>query len=143
MEFSKQQHCVYYARYHLIFATKYRRKILKQGLGAYMQVVVKVISRHHPDIVFHEVNTDLDHIHLLVSIPPKMAVSKAVNIIKSNSAKSMRKKFPFLDGMYEKEGVGIWSPGYFVSTVGVNEETIRKYIEHQGQEDAGQVKLVF
>ena len=142
MEFSKQSHCVYYARYHLVFSTKYRRKILKHGLGAYMQVVMKTVQRYYPDIVIHEVNTDEDHIHLLVSIPPRMSVSQAVNLLKSNSARAMRKKFPFLDTMYEKEGVGIWSPGYFVSTVGVNEELIRKYIEHQGEEDGGQVKLV-
>lgn len=142
MEFSKQSHCVYYARYHLVFCTKYRRKILKHGLGAYIQVLLKAVTRQYPDIAVYEINTDEDHVHLLVSIPPKMSVSHAVNIFKSNSARAMRKRFSFLNKMYYDEGVGVWSPGYFVSTVGVNEEIIRKYIEHQGAEDGGQVKLV-
>ena len=133
---------MYYARYHLVFVTKYRRKVLKHGMGAYLQVVMKAVTKHYPEIVIHEVNTDEDHIHLLVSIPPKYAVSKAVNLLKSNSAHAMRKKFPFLDTMYEEEGVALWSAGYFVSTVGVNEEVIKKYIEHQGEEDRGQVRLV-
>ncbi|MBI5654337.1 transposase, partial [Candidatus Uhrbacteria bacterium] len=54
----------------------------------------------------------------------------------------MRKKFPFVQTMYEKEGVSFWSVGYFVSTVGANEEVIQKYIEHQGEEDRGRAKLV-
>ena len=103
---------------------------------------MKTITRYYPDIVVHEINTDLDHVHLLVSIPPKYAVSKAVNLLKSNSAHAMRKKFPFLQTMYHAEGISFWSPGYFVSTVGINEDIIKKYIEHQGEDDKGQVKLV-
>jgi putative transposase len=133
---------VYYARYHIVFVTKYRRKVLKHGMGAYLQVVMKAVTKYYPDIFIHETNTDIDHVHLLVSIPPKYAVSKAVNLLKSNSAHAMRKKFPFLKTMYEKEGVALWSTGYFVSTVGVNEDVIKKYIEHQGEEDGGQVRLV-
>jgi len=143
MEFSKQAHAVYYARYHLVFCTKYRRKILKQGLGAYMQVLMKATSKKYPELQIHEINTDEDHIHLLITIPPKMSVSTAVNILKSNSAKSMRERFPFLKEMYHEDDMGVWSIGYFVSTVGINEEMIRQYIEHQGVEDEGQAKLVF
>ena len=142
MEFSKQSHCVYHARYHLIFCTKYRRKTLKHGLGAYVQVLLKAITRHYPDIVVHEINTDEDHVHLLASIPPRMSVSQAVNIFKSNSARAIRKRFPFLGKMYHDENVAFWSPGYFVSTIGINEDIIRHYIEHQGAEDEGQAKLV-
>lgn len=75
-------------------------------------------------------------------MPPKIAVSKAVGIIKSNSAKALKEKFPFLKKTYWSTD-GIWSEGYFVSTVGINESTIRKYIEQQGREDSGQAKLVF
>jgi len=84
----------------------------------------------------------LDHIHILVSIPPKFSVSKIVNMIKANTGSAMRKKFPFLDKVYW--GVsGIWSTGYFVSTVRINEATIRKYVQLQGKEDSGQAKLEF
>ena len=89
-----------------------------------------------------EVNTDVDHIHILASIPPKFSISEVVKVIKAKTGLYMRKKIPFLDKVYWGVG-GIWSVGYFVLTVGVTEETIRKYIEMQGKEDSGQALLEF
>ena len=140
MDFKKQGHCVYYSRFHLVLVTKYRRKILKEGMGTFLTIKVKEIEKSYPDLAVLEANVDSDHVHILISIPPKVAVSKVVNIIKSNTGRSMRKKFPFLDKVYWDED-GIWSAGYFVSTVGVNESVIRRYIEHQGREDSGQAQL--
>ena len=111
-------------------------------MGAYLALQVKEISKHYPDLAILEINTDKDHLHVLMIIPPKISVSKVVNIIKSNTGKAMRDKFPFLDKVYWDED-GIWSGGYFVSTVGINESIIRKYIERQGREDSGQAKLEF
>jgi len=85
-------------------------------------------------------NHDKDHVHLLVSIPPKMSVGSAVRIIKSNTGRDMKKKFEFLKEVYWGTE-SVWSGGYFVSTVRINEKIIRQYIEKQGQEDAGQAKL--
>ena len=134
--------CSYYTRYHIVVSTKYRRKVLKAGIADYLQRKIKQISNFHPEIEILEVNTDLDHIHILVSIPPKFSVSEIVNMIKANTGGAMRKKFPFLDKVYW--GVnGIWSTGYFVSTVGINETTIRKYVRMQGKEDSWQAKLAF
>ena len=141
MEFRKQTRCVFYTRYHLVFSTKYRRKILKSGLGEYVKVLMKTIERRHPEIEIFEVNTDEDHIHLLLSIASKMSISRAVIILKTNTARLMSKKFPFLKHVYDDMKDSIWSPGYFVSTVGLDEKTIKKYIELQGQEDSGQAKL--
>ena len=123
-------------------STKYRRKVLKAGIGEYIQRKIKQISSFHPEIEILEVNTDIDHIHVLASIPPKFSVSQIVGMMKANTGSAMRKKFPFLDKVYW--GVeGIWSTGYFVSTVGINESTIRKYVQMQGKEDSGQAKLEF
>jgi len=142
MECRKQAHAVYYTRYHIVISTKYRRKVLKNGMGEYLKRKILQIGKFHPDIEILEVNTDIDHMHVLVVIPPKMAVSQVVGMIKANTGKAMRIKFPFLDKVYC--GVdGIWSIGYFVSTVGMNESVIRKYIEHQGKEDSGQALLEF
>ena len=140
MEFRKQAHTTYYTRYHLVFVTKYRRKVLRAGMGAFCASVMKRVTTHYPDIVLIEVNTDDDHIHLLVSIPPKMSVSKAVNLLKTNSARVMRQKFSIIQKVYDRH-IGFWSDGYFVSTVGVNEEQIRKYIEHQGEEDSAGTRI--
>ena len=87
-----------------------------------------------------EINHDQDHIHLLVSIPPKLSVGSVVRIIKANTARALKKKFDYLNKVYWGTD-GIWSEGYFASTVGVNEEQIRKYIQQQGEEDFGQAKL--
>jgi putative transposase len=140
VRYRRQNSALYYTRYHLVLVTKYRRKILRHGMGAYLTRIVHQLSRHHPDIQFIEVNTDQDHIHLLMSIPPKRSVASVVNLIKSNTGRAMRVKFPWLKKVYWAED-GIWSDGYFVSTVGVDEETIRNYIEHQGREDSGQAEL--
>ena len=69
-----------------------------------------------------------------------MSVGSAVRIIKSNTARALKQKFPFLKELYWGTD-GIWSDGYFATTVGINEQMIKQYIEQQGQEDTGQAKL--
>ncbi|MGD9109475.1 MAG: IS200/IS605 family transposase [Phycisphaerales bacterium] len=142
MDYRKQGHCIYYTVYHLVIATKYRRKILRAGFGEYLKKLVVGIGKQVPEIEIIEVNADADHVHILLTIPPKMSVSEVVKEIKAKTGLYMRKKFPFLDKVYWAKG-GIWSRGYFVSTVGISESTIRKYIEMQGQEDSGQALLEF
>ena len=140
MKYNRTGHAVFYIRYHLVISTKYRRKIFKGGMATYLKLRVLDVQRFHPEIVIHKVNTDEDHAHILVSIAPKLAVSKAVSLIKANTARDMREQFSFLDKVYWGSD-GIWSVGYFVSTVGVNEAIIKRYIEQQGQEDSGQATL--
>lgn len=140
MQFFKQAHATFYARYHLIFATKYRRRILKPGMGSYLTTILRRITKIFPDVAILEANTDQDHVHLLISIPPKYAVSEVVGRLKGGSARAMRRKFTFLNDVYYGAD-GMWSDGYFVSTVGVNESIIKRYIEQQGLEDGGQAEL--
>jgi putative transposase len=142
MDYKKQSHSVYYTCYHLVISTKYRRRILKAGIGEYLKKMIIGIGQRNPEIEIIEVNTDQDHVHILLSFPPKYAISEVVRMIKANTGDKMRKKFPWLDKVYWGAD-GIWSIGYFVSTAGINEETIRKYIEMQGKEDSGQAKLEF
>jgi putative transposase len=125
-----------------VIVTKYRRKILNDGILAYVRECLKRMVEYYPVIEILKMNHDRDHIHFLMSIPPKIGVGKVVGIIKANMARDMKKKFPFLREVYWGTE-SIWSGGYFVSTVGVNEEVIGKYIEAQGREDAGQAKLEF
>ena len=142
MDCKKQWHSVYYTRYHLVIATKYRRKILKDGFGEYLKKLVIGIGRQMPEIEIINVNTDMDHLHMLLSIPPKMSISEVVKEVKAKTGLYMRKRFPHLDKVYWGQE-GIWSRGYFVSTVGIDEATIKKYIEMQGKEDSGQALLEF
>ena len=83
-----------------------------------------------------------DHIHLHMVIPPKYSASFVIETLKKNTSRHLREQFPFLDKVYWDRG-GIWSTGYFVSTVGANEAVIKRYVAQQGREDAGQAKLEF
>jgi putative transposase len=76
----------------------------------------------------------------VVSFPPKYSIAQVVQIIKQNTGKDLKDNFEFLKKSYYGRG-GIWSSGYFVSTVGLDEETIRRYVRYQEQEDLGQAKL--
>lgn len=142
MEFKRQSHAVYHCEYYVVLSTKYRRKIFNEGIFVYMETQLAEIRKYYPEIEFKKVNHDKDHIHMLVSIPPKMSVGSAIRIIKANTSRNMKLKFPFLKQVYWGTD-GIWSEGYFASTVGVNEHIIHRYIENQGKEDSGQAKLVF
>lgn len=89
----------------------------------------------HPDWWLETINTDEDHVHVMMEIPPKYSIADVVKELKSYSSIHLRKRFKFIDEIYQRSG--IWSTGYFVSTVGLNEERIRKYIEFQNKKDIG------
>lgn len=140
MKYRKQAHAIYHCEYHLVLVTKYRRKVFNNGIFAYLELKLAEIRKHYPEIWFEKINHDRDHIHMLVSIPPKMSVGSVVRIIKSNTSVGLKQKFTFLKTVYWGTD-GVWSDGYFVSTVGINEEAVKKYIENQGREDSGQAML--
>ena len=79
-------------------------------------------------------------VHMVMIIPPKYSVSDVIGRIKGVTGSQLRKKFSWLKGVYWKENI-VWSPGYFVSTVGVDEEKILKYVQWQEHQDSGQAKL--
>ncbi len=87
-----------------------------------------------------EQSIQVDHIHMVMVIPPKYAVSDVVGQLKGVTTSHLRKKFDWLKKVYWKENI-VWSPGYFVSTVGVDEEKILKYVRWQERQDSGQAKL--
>ena len=81
-----------------------------------------------------------DHVHLVIHIPPKFRECDVVATLKAKSASLMRKKFQWLKKVYWKENV-VWSPGFFLSTVGVDEKVIKNYVRWQGKQDLGQTQL--
>ena len=137
MQFIRLSHCIYHCEYHLVIVTKYRRKIFNEGVFVYLKTKLSEITDYYPQIKFRKINHDEDHLHLLISVPPTMAFGKAVGIIKTNTARGIKKKFPFIKKVYWGTD-SIWSEGYFVTTVGADETVIRKYIENQGKKDLGQ-----
>ena len=95
-----------------------------------------------PGVEMVEQNIQVDHIHSVMVIPPKYAVSEVIGRLKQGTASALRKKFAWLSKVYWKESV-IWSPGYFVSTVGIDEARIIKYVRWQERQDSGQTKFDF
>ena len=93
-----------------------------------------------PGVTLETIGFDKDHLHLVMSIPPKHSVSSVIGKLKSQLASELRKKFPWLRKVYWNENI-VWSPGYFVSSVGVDEETIKRYVEYQGKKDSGQLRM--
>lgn len=142
MRVKKLNHCVYQCQYHIVLPTKYRRKIFNDGIFAYFKSRLKKVLEMYPQIEIEEQNHDRDHVHLLVIIPPSMRVSDVVRVLKSFLSRDIKKNFDFLKYVYYGTE-GIWSDGYFVSTVGINEKQIRKYIEMQGKEDEGRTMELF
>ena len=141
MQIKKQGHCAYQCEYHLVIVSKYRRKIFNDGSFEYFKKILNQVRESIPEIILLTMNHDKDHIHLHLSIPPKLRVSDVVRTIKSVSGRLLKKKFDYMRKAYWGSD-GICSDGYFVSTIGLNEEVIKRYIEHQGQEDMGQAQLV-
>jgi putative transposase len=142
MEFRRQAHCVFRCEYHIVFIPRYRYKILVKGVDEYLKIKLEEVRKYYPEIEYIEKNIQPDHVHLLVSFPPKYSVSQVVGIIKQNTGRSLKEKFDYLKRTYKRAG-GIWSVGYFVSTVGLDEKMILKYVQNQEKEDVGQAKLVF
>jgi putative transposase len=85
-------------------------------------------------------NIQIDHVHMVMIIPPKYSVSMVVGKMKGMTSSELRKKFGWLKQRYRQENI-VWSPGYFVTTVGVERERILKYVEYQQRQDSGQAKL--
>ena len=142
MRLHRSAHAVYKTQYHLVWVTRDRRKILVPGVQRYLHVKLEEVRKWYPDWEYAAIGMEVDHVHLHMVIPPKYAVSFAVETLKKNTSRALSEKFAFLAKVYwDREG--IWSTGYFVSTVGINEAIIRRYVEMQGKEDAGQAELEF
>ena len=140
MEYIKTAHGVYYLQYHVAWVCKYRRRILNPGMCGYIRKLLFKLLRSMPGVEIETIGFDKDHLHMIVSIPPKYSISSVMGKLKSQSASQLRKAFPWLNKVYWNENI-VWSQGYFVSSVGIDEETIRRYVEYQGRQDSGQLHL--
>jgi len=107
-----------------------------------LEIKLDEIRKLYPEIEYIEKKILADHVHLVMSFPPKYSIAKVVQILKQNTAKALKQKFDFLKERYYG-AEGIWSAGYFVSTVGLDEKMIRDYVRYQEKEDLGQAKLEF
>ena len=135
-------HTAYRTEYHIVWIPKYRRRILNPGVAGYLRKLFPKILDEMPGCEIVEQNIQADHIHTVMIIPPKYAVSAVVGQMKSQTAGKLREKFPWMAKVYWKESL-LWSPGYFVSTIGINEAQIIRYVKWQQRQDSGQAELEF
>ena len=123
------RHCVFNLHVHLVFVTKYRRKVFSKNMLAYMQKLFDELCEGF-EATLVEFDGESDHVHLLVNYPPKLSVSKLVNSLKGVSSRNLRRQFSQIERFYWK-GV-LWSPSYFAGSCGgAPISVIRKYIEQQ------------
>jgi putative transposase len=111
-----------------------------KGVKKYAEKILSHIPELDPDIEVVKLNIQEGHVHMVVVIPPRIAVTDAIRFIKIQSAKKLKAKFPFMRKTYVRK-VGIWSRGYCVSCICLNEKEILAYAEHQEKEDKGQLQL--
>ena len=140
METRFSGHSVYRTEYHIVWIPKYRRRILNPGIKAYLDKLLPRVLEAMPGCEIVEYNIQVDHIHMVMIIPPKYAVSNVVGRIKGVTSSKLRKRFSWLRKVYWKENL-VWSAGHFVSTVGIDEDKILRYVKWQGIQDSGQAKL--
>ena len=138
---SSLNHSSWECKYHVVFIPKYRRKALFGQIRQELGEVFHRLARQRESLI-EEGHIMPDHVHMMISIPPKYAVSQVVGFIKGKSAIHIARTYAGQKRNFV--GQHFWARGYFVSTVGRDEQVIREYIRHQEKEDqrSDQLNLV-
>ena len=131
-------HTKWLCKYHIVFTPKYRRKVIYNKYREDLREILKMLC-DWKGVEILEGHLMPDHIHMLVSIPPKISVSSFMGYLKGKSSLLMFDRHANLKYKYGNRK--FWAEGYYVSTVGLNEATIRKYIREQENADIAQDKL--
>ncbi|MVM33621.1 IS200/IS605 family transposase [Spirosoma sp. HMF4905] len=132
-KYRRSSHSFYYCVYHIVWTPKYRYCILREVIADMVEDKIRTVCSWK-EVEVLELNVQPDHVHLMCSIPPKCSVAEVLGTIKGKTAINMFKAFPSL----KKKpywGNHFWSRGYFVSTIGLDEDKIRRYIKYQEDQD--------
>ena len=132
-KYRRLTHVVYKCDYHIVFTPKYRFRILTGEIAAIMELDLRQVCSWK-EVEIDEMSIQTDHVHMVVSIPPRLSVSDFMGVLKGKTAIRIFKSHPNL----KKKpywGNHFWSRGYFVNTVGINEEMIRRYVKYQEEEE--------
>ena len=131
MELRGNNHSVFSIHFHLILVVKYRKKVIDERISERLKEIFEYIQENY-NIVLEEWNHDLDHVHVLFRSEPNSNISKFINAYKSASSRLIKKEYPFIKSKLYKEA--FWSQSFcLISTGEANIETIKKYIESQGE----------
>ncbi len=131
--FRKLSHAIWHCQYHFVWVPKYRYRILQGNVAYEVERCIRLFSSQKGCEV-QELNIQIDHVHLITMIPPKISVSDYMGLVKGRTAIRVFKKFRQL-----KErpywGNHFWAPGYCVDTIGLDEEKIRRYVQYQERKE--------
>ena len=131
--FRKLSHAIWYCQYHFVWVPKYRYRILNGAVAYEVEKCIRVFSSQK-GCEIQELSIQVDHVHLITMIPPKLSVSNYMGIIKGRTAIRVFKKFSTLK-VKPYWGNHFWAPGYCVDTVGLDEEKIRRYVQYQERKE--------
>ena len=131
--FKKLSHTIYECKYHVVFCPKYRYKVLHGDVSEYCKQQIYNLCSQKDLLEILELNIQEDHVHLVLSIPPKYSVSSVLGYLKGKLALRMFHHYERLGKRYW--GRHLWSRGYCVSTLGLDEDEIRKYVKWQEKKD--------
>ena len=109
MKIIKASHSASYLKYHVVWVCKYRRRILNPGVSNYVDKVLKKLLRSMPGVEIETIGFDLDHLHMVMVVPPKYSIAMVMGRMKSQSASELRKRFAWLSKVYWEENI-VWSP---------------------------------
>ena len=132
-QFKRLSHSLYECKYHIVFCPKYRHRIFKEEIAEYTRQQIYSLIQQKEDVEVLELNIQADHIHLVVTIAPKYAISEIMGYLKGKLALRLFRQYEQLGKRYW--GRHLWSRGYCVSTIGLDEEKIRKYVRWQEQQE--------
>jgi len=138
--FKKLSHTLYECKYHIVMCPKYRHRIFKDEIAEYAKQQLYGLCRQKELVELLELNVLTDHIHLVVSIPPKYSVSAIMGYLKGKLSIRLFQKYERLGKRYW--GQHLWSRGYYVSTVGLDEDKIRKYVRRRKKRKLNRFKKV-
>lgn len=133
MEPKHSRNCVYALQYHLVFCTKWRAKCINDFIKEQLIDIIYQIAKDY-EFEIDEINTDIDHVHILFNCTPNHSIPKIVQAIKGRSSYLLRKNNPHWRRKWFWSKNILWSPSYFIATVSENTESqVRKYIQNQGR----------
>lgn len=131
--FRKLSHSLYECKYHLVFCPKYRFRILEGEIGKYVERTLHKLCEQKPGLEIVDLNVRRDHVHMILWVPPKYAISDVLGYLKGKTALRVFSQFKDVGRQYW--GRHFWSRGYCVSTVGLDEEKIRAYVQWQERQE--------
>ena len=131
--FRKLSHSLWECKYHIVFCPKYRYRIFDSQIGEYAKQQVYQLARQKDLVEVEEINVQPDYVHTILSVPPKYAISDMMGFLKGKMALNLFHRHERLGKQYW--GRHLWSRGYCVSTIGLDEDQIRKYVRWQEKND--------